>query len=208
MHDFEDALDKMLEGQEGTTIIFDRLKRSTSKHEAGHAVCAWLFDRDYQVRSVSVLKNSTSLGRVRRAPLRDEDFYDLDRLKRELTILLAGRAGETFGESAQGTETVGVGQDFKVAYNLARQMVTEWGMGRQTGIIYLPADKSSESTVVCSDELTSRIQADIEELLKTAYENALTTISANKQFFERIVAALEQRGHLRLSDLKELEVKA
>ena len=131
MDDFEEAKDKVLMGAERKSmIIADDEKRVTAYHEAGHALVAHFMPAADPLHKVTIIPRGRSLGVTQQLPLDDRRNYTRTYLKTQITVLLAGRIAE---ELVMNEMTTGAGNDFERVTDIARRMVTEWGMSEQLG---------------------------------------------------------------------------
>jgi cell division protease FtsH len=129
--DFEHAKDKIMMGLERKSmIISDEEKKNTAYHEAGHTMVARLIPGTDPVHKVSIIPRGMALGVTLQLPTADRYSYDREHLLNNIAILLGGRAAE---EIALKHMTTGAGNDLERATNLARKMVTEWGMSEKLG---------------------------------------------------------------------------
>ncbi|MBU4319543.1 MAG: ATP-dependent zinc metalloprotease FtsH, partial [Nitrospinae bacterium] len=131
MSDFEFAKDKVLMGVERKSmIISDAEKKNTAYHEAGHTLVAKLTPGTDPIHKVSIIPRGRTLGVTQQLPIDDRYTYSKDYLLKALAVLLGGRAAE---EIALKHMTTGAGNDLERATELARRMVTEWGMSEKLG---------------------------------------------------------------------------
>jgi cell division protease FtsH len=129
--DFESAKDKVLMGVERRSmIISESEKRNTAYHEAGHALVAKLTPGTDPIHKVSIIPRGRALGITQQLPIDDRYTYSKDYLMKTLQVLMGGRAAE---ELALKHMTTGAGNDLERATDLARKMVTEWGMSEKLG---------------------------------------------------------------------------
>jgi cell division protease FtsH len=175
--DFESAKDKVLMGVERRSmIISEEEKKNTAYHEAGHALVAKLTPGTDPIHKVSIIPRGRALGVTQQLPIDDRYTYSKDYLLKTLRVLMGGRVAE---ELALKHMTTGAGNDIERATELARKMVTEWGMSEKLGPltfgkkdeqIFLGREIAqhkdySEKTAVDIDEEVKRIVFD-------AYANA------------------------------------
>ncbi|MFH1703616.1 MAG: ATP-dependent zinc metalloprotease FtsH, partial [Nitrospirota bacterium] len=131
MSDFEFAKDKVLMGVERKSMIISETeKKNTAYHEAGHALVAKLTPGTDPIHKVSIIPRGMALGITQQLPIDDRYTYSKDYLIKALSVLLGGRAAE---EIALNHMTTGAGNDLEHATELARKMVTEWGMSEKLG---------------------------------------------------------------------------
>jgi len=129
--DFEAAKDKVLMGVERKSMIISETeKNNTAYHEAGHALVAKLTPGTDPIHKVSIIPRGMALGVTQQLPIDDRYTYSEEYLLKALSILLGGRAAE---EIALHHTTTGAGNDLERATDLARKMVTEWGMSEKLG---------------------------------------------------------------------------
>ncbi len=129
--DFESAKDKVLMGVERKSmIISDAEKKNTAYHEAGHALVAKLTPGTDPIHKVSIIPRGRALGVTQQLPIDDRYTYSKDYLVKTLRVLMGGRVAE---ELALNHMTTGAGNDIERATELARKMVTVWGMSDKLG---------------------------------------------------------------------------
>ena len=129
--DLEAAKDKVLMGVERKSmIISEEEKKNTAYHEAGHALVAKLTPGTDPIHKVSIIPRGRALGVTQQLPIDDKYTYSRDYLIKALQVLMGGRAAE---EIALHHMTTGAGNDIERATELARKMVTEWGMSEKLG---------------------------------------------------------------------------
>jgi cell division protease FtsH len=129
--DLEAAKDKVLMGVERKSmIISEEEKKNTAYHEAGHALVAKLTAGTDPIHKVSIIPRGRALGVTQQLPIDDKYTYSKDYLVKTLQVLMGGRAAE---EIALHHMTTGAGNDLERATELARKMVTVWGMSEKLG---------------------------------------------------------------------------
>lgn len=198
MEDFEMAKDKIMMGMERKSmIISDEEKRSTAYHEAGHALISKLIPGSDPVHKVTIIPRGRALGVTHFLPIDENHTYSKTYLEIQLCSLMGGRVAEKL---VLNHLTTGAGNDIERATELARKMVTEWGMSNQLGpLAYGKKDEEiflgreiathrdySEKTAQAIDDEVSRIvqeaEAKTEKLLK-----------ANIDKLHRVAEALLER---------------
>lgn len=196
--DFEAAKDKVLMGVERKSmIISEDEKKNTAYHEAGHALVAKLTPGTDPLHKVSIIPRGRALGVTQQLPIDDKYTYSKDYLLKALSVLLGGRAAE---EIALNHMTTGAGNDLERATDLARKMVTEWGMSEKLGPltfgkkdeqIFLGREIAkhkdySEKTAVDIDEEVKRIVIE-------AYNTSKNLLTANRDLLEAFAKALLEK---------------
>ena len=188
--DFESAKDKVLMGVERKSmIISDEEKRNTAYHEAGHALVAKLTPGTDPVHKVSIIPRGRALGVTQQLPIDDKYTYSKDYLMKRLYVLLGGRAAE---EIILHQMTTGAGNDIERATELARKMVTAWGMSEKLGPVSFGKKEEhiflgreiaqhkdySEKTAVEIDEEVTRFVSEAYDVAKTLLEKNVATLEA------------------------------
>jgi cell division protease FtsH len=196
--DFEAAKDKVLMGVERKSmIISEEEKKNTAYHEAGHSLVAKLTPGTDPLHKVSIIPRGRALGVTQQLPIDDKYTYSKDYLLKALSVLLGGRAAE---EIALNHMTTGAGNDLERATDLARKMVTEWGMSEKLGPltfgkkdeqIFLGREIArhkdySEKTAVDIDEEVKRIVIE-------AYDTSKNLLTSNRDILETFAKTLLEK---------------
>jgi cell division protease FtsH len=206
MLDFELAKDKVMMGAERRSMILtDEEKKTTAYHEAGHALVAAMMPHSDPLHKVTIIPRGQALGVTMQLPLEDKHTYKKEFLKARLAILMGGRIAE---ELFLGSMTTGAGNDIEQATAMARQMVCEWGMssmgpltfGKKEEQIFLGREIAQHRDY--SEATAIRIDAEVSNLVKTAYEQAKEIITEHSKALVRIAEALLEREVL---DAKEIQ---
>ena len=143
MNDIEFAKDKVIMGSERKSLVINEHERKvTAYHEAGHALVAKLTPGTDPVHKVTIIPRGMALGLTMQIPIEDKYMMSRDYLLKTINILLAGRAAE---EIIFNERTTGAGNDLERASEIARKMVTEWGMSEKVGPIRLTKKKVKSS---------------------------------------------------------------
>jgi cell division protease FtsH len=196
MHDFEDAKDKVLMGSERRSmIISDKEKESTAYHEAGHALVALLVGEDVDpVHKVTIIPRGRALGLTQQLPVEDRMSMNLEFAKNRICILMGGRCAE---EVAFNQRTTGAGNDIEQATELARKMVTEWGMSDAIGPLNFSRGQSEvflgrdfATSEAYSEDTAQRIDGEIRRIVTEQHDRALRLLRENKPGLERVAKAL------------------
>jgi cell division protease FtsH len=196
--DFEAAKDKVLMGVERKSMIInDEEKKNTAYHEAGHALVAKLSPGTDPVHKVSIIPRGRALGVTQQLPIDDKYTYSRDYLMKALSVLMGGRAAE---EIALNHMTTGAGNDLERATDLARKMVTEWGMSEKLGP--LTFGKKDEQIFLGREiakhkDYSEKTAVDIDEEVKAivieAYDTARNLLAANRDILEAFAKALLEK---------------
>jgi cell division protease FtsH len=196
--DFENALDKLLLGGKREALMDERERRTVAYHEGGHALVAAVLPEVDPLYKVTIVPRGRSLGVTQFRP--EDDRRNLPRtyLIERLAVALGGRSSE---ELALGDITTGAENDLKEASQLARRMVTEWGMGEQTGPVvydlsdgspYLSQQPHEDHQRVYSEATAQRLDAEVERLMTQAHQQARSVLTEHRQALDRLAQALLQ----------------
>ena len=208
MEDFEYARDKILMGPKREEVLLGEEKEKTAYHEAGHALLAWLTKGADRVHKVTVIPRGRALGVTQTLPEEDRMNISESELLDRLAFLLGGRAAEklVFHEFSAGAEN-----DLERATELARRMVTKWGMSDKLGpVSYKLSDEDpflgreihqqrqfSEHTLQIIDDEVARI-------LHDAYDRSINILNESREKLDALATALVEREEVGEKDIVEL----
>ena len=209
MTDLEFAKDKVLMGVERKSMVVSEHERKvTAYHEAGHALVAKLTPGTDPVHKVSIIPRGMALGTTQQLP--DEEKYMLSRdyLDKSIRVLLGGRAAE---EIIFNERTTGAGNDLERATEMARKMVTEWGMSEKVGPVRL-AQKEGE--IFLGRDISSRkdyseatsldIDSEIKGIIVNAYGKAVDLLKENEKTLHDLAKLLLEKEVVDAKDLDNL----
>ena len=197
MEEFERAKDKIMMGAERKSMIMkDEEKKLTAYHEAGHAIVGRLVPDHDPVYKVSIIPRGRALGVTMFLPVDDRYSYSRKHLESQISSLYGGRIAEQliFGNDAV---TTGASNDIERATELARNMVTKWGlsdrMGPQTysedeGEVFL--GKAVTNTKTVSDETAQAIDSEIRGFVDRNYQRALDILEEHTDKLHLMADAL------------------
>ncbi len=143
MKDFEEAKDKVLMGVERKSLAMsDDEKKLTAYHESGHALVGLYCKASDPIHKATIIPRGRALGMVLRLPENDRFSMTFEKMKADIAVAMAGRVAE---EIIFGTEKVtsGASSDIKMATNMAKAMVTEWGLSSKIGPIFYGASNDN-----------------------------------------------------------------
>jgi len=196
--DFEAAKDKVLMGVERKSMIISETeKRNTAYHEAGHTLVAKLTPGTDPIHKVSIIPRGRALGVTQQLPIDDRYTYSKDYLMKALSILLGGRAAE---EIALKHTTTGAGNDLERATELARKMVTEWGMSEKLGP--LTFGKKDEQIFIgreiakhkdYSEKTAVDIDEEVKRIIIEAYDLSKNLLIENQDLLDALASALLEK---------------
>ena len=195
MDDFEQAKDKIFMGAERRSMVMPEDERvTTAYHEAGHAVVAYTLPKADPVHKVTIIPRGRALGVTWMLPEQDRHGKDRERLLQDISVSLGGRIAE---EVFLGQMTTGASSDFQNATNLARRMVTEWGMsdalgpvvyGENDGEVFLGRSVTTHKNV--SEATMQKVDAEIRRIIDQQYGVARKIIEDNHAKIEIMAKAL------------------
>jgi len=209
MNDFESAKDKVLMGVERKSMVLsEEERRITAYHEAGHALVAKLTPATDPIHKVSIIPRGRALGVTQQLPLDDRYTYSKEYLYGTLKVLLGGRVAE---EISLNTMTTGAGNDLERATELARKMVTEWGMSERMGP--LTFGKREEHVFLgreiakhrdYSDKTAEEIDEETKRIVTEAYLETKELLEKNRNLLDAVAKALLERETLEASELEAI----
>jgi len=195
MEDFERAKDKIMMGAERRSMVMpEEERRNTAYHESGHAVVAKLLPKTDPVHKVTVIPRGRALGLTMQLPDQERYSQDRERLLSTITVLFGGRIAE---ELFMQQMTTGASNDFQRATDLARRMVTQWGMsdsmgpmvyGEEEGEIFLGRSVTTHKNV--SESTMQKVDMEIRRILDEQYARARRLLEDNRDKVEAMAAAL------------------
>jgi cell division protease FtsH len=198
MSDFEFAKDKVLMGVERKSMIISETeKKNTAYHEAGHALVAKLTPGTDPIHKVSIIPRGMALGVTQQLPIDDRYTYSKDYLIKALSVLLGGRAAE---EIALKHMTTGAGNDLERATDLARKMVTEWGMSEKLGPLtfgkkdeHIFLGKEIARHKDYSEKTAIDIDEEIKKIVIEAYDTSKKLVTENLDLLEALAKSLLEK---------------
>jgi cell division protease FtsH len=196
--DFEEALDKLLLGGKREALMDERERRIVAYHEGGHALVAAVLPDVDPLYKVTIVPRGRALGVTQFLPEGDRRNVPRTYLMERLAVALGGRSAE---ELALGEITTGAENDLKEATQLARRMVSEWGMGDQTGPVvydlangsaYLSQQPLEDHPRMYSEATAQRLDSEVERLMTQAHQQARSVLTEHRDALERLAQALQQ----------------
>ncbi len=208
--DFEEARDKVLMGPERRSILIsEKEKINTAYHEAGHALMAILLEDTDALHKVTIIPRGRSLGATWTLPQDGQYALRRKRVIEEMSMLLGGRVAEEY-KFGEDYITTGASNDIERLTEMARRMVCEWGMsslgpisfGQKDQPIFLGKEIARHKDY---SELTAqKIDAEVEKLIKAAYERTKKLLKENLDTFEALATELLEKESLDIDDLERI----
>ena len=195
MNDFELAKDKIMMGAERKSMVMtEDEKRNTAYHESGHALVAKLMPKSDPVHKVTIIPRGRALGVTMQLPEEDHYAYDKQYLLTRIAILFGGRIAE---EVFMHQMTTGASNDFERATQMARDMVTRYGMSDSMGVMVYAENegdpflgRSLTRTSHISEETMRAVDNEIRRILEEQYTTARKLIEDNADKVEAMAQAL------------------
>jgi len=208
MEDLEMAKDKVLMGVERKSmVISEEEKNTTAYHEAGHALVAKKLPNADPVYKVSIIPRGRAMGVTQQLPIDDRHTYKKDFLLATISVLMGGRVAE---ELVLNCLTTGAGNDIERATDMARHMVTEWGMsslgpmsfGKVEQEMFLGREISKR---VDYSELTAqKIDEEIKAIVTGCYEKTKEIIQDNIDILHKIAQRLREKEVIDGAEIEQI----
>ncbi|WP_170207733.1 ATP-dependent zinc metalloprotease FtsH [Dictyobacter kobayashii] len=202
---FDEALDKILLGAERPLVLSDSDLNVTAYHEGGHALTGLLLEGTDPVTKVTIVPRGQALGVTMYTPLDDRYNYSKEYLLTRIVTALGGRAAEkvVFDRITTGAEN-----DLQRVTQIARQMVTRWGMSERLGTVSFSERENPFSgggdtgaPTDYSEETAELIDEEVDRIVRAAYEEALNLLTTYRLTLDRIAQDLRRYETI---DIKQL----
>ena len=213
MEEFEQAKDKIMMGAERRSLVMSEAEKlNTAYHEAGHAIVGYLVPEHDPVYKVTIIPRGMALGVTMYLP--EEDRYSMSRQRLESSIssLFGGRIAEEMINGAGGV-TTGASNDIERATDIARNMVTKWGLSDRLGPLTYSEDegevflgRSVTQHKQVSDETANAIDEEIRRIIDSNYSRSKQLLEANVDKLHAMANALikyEIIGEVQIKDIME-----
>ena len=197
MTEIEDAMIKITVGtQKKARKMSDKERKNTAVHESGHAIVSHVLPSQDPVRQISIIPSGRALGYTLTPPVEDKYSESKQEMKERIAMMLGGRVAE---QIVFGDYTGGASNDIMRATEVARKMVTVYGMSDELGTIHFGSQHSSDevflgrdfsSTPDYSDSTAAKIDAEIKKIVDEAYNMAYDILTKNKDKIDFITSFL------------------
>ncbi len=209
MEDFENAKDKIFMGAERRSVVMpEHERRNTAYHESGHAVVAHLLPKTDPVHKVTIIPRGRALGVTMQLPTEDRFSMEKEEILQRLAVMFGGRIAE---EVFMNQMTTGASNDFERATELARQMVTQWGMtdslgpmvyGENEGEVFLGRSVTTHKNM--SEATMQKVDAEVRRIIDQQYALARKLIEENKDKIEAMTQALLEWETIDSDQIKDI----
>jgi cell division protease FtsH len=210
MKDFEAAIDRLIAGLEKKRVMSQKERRIVAYHESGHAIVASVLPGLDPVHKISIVQRGFgALGYTMQLPLEDRYLMTRGDLLSQLTVLLGGRTAE---EIALGEISTGAQNDLQRATDIARAMVTEFGMSDALGAINYDGNKRArfldipvmQERGLYAEQTAEKIDAEITRILTEAHNRAREILTTNRQKLEDVTHRLLEVEVMEGDELRQL----
>ena len=205
--DLFDAMEVVMMGKEKKNkILSEEERKVVSYHEVGHALTSALQKDAEPVQKITIIpRTSGALGYVLQTPEEEKFLLSKKEILARLVVCMGGRAAE---EVVFDSVTTGASNDIQQATNLARAMVTQYGMSEKFGLMGLESRESmyldNGSVLNCSDETASHVDEEVMRILKDAYEEAKRLLTENRECLDQISAFLIEKETITGKEFMEI----
>lgn len=199
--DFVDALEKIVLGPERPLILSQADRERIAYHESGHAILGLVVPGADPVHRVTIVPRGQALGVTYQRPQTDRYNYPEAYLRARIVGMLGGRVAE---EVVYGTKTTGAENDIEQATNLARSMVTRWGMSDALGMVqlaprqnpYLGGSAGFGGEKPFSEETARLIDLEVQRIINESHAEATRLLNVHRRALDALVRALLERDTL------------
>ena len=197
---FNEALDKIIMGMSNGHKLTDKDKRITAYHEAGHAVVGLFMPNADPVHKVTIVPRGQALGVTMSLPEEDRVHYSKQYLLAQISMLYGGFCAE---KKFIGDNTTGASNDIERATQLAKNMITVWGLNDNLQqYVYLGQDQfGAENFNLLSESMKQRIENEIEQILSTSRAKTMEILEKYKEVVEKMVEVLLEKEVVTESDI-------
>jgi cell division protease FtsH len=208
--DFDEAIDRVIAGLEKKRVMSDKERRIVAYHESGHAIVATVLPGLDPVHKISIIgRGFGALGYTMQLPLEDRYLMTRNDLQSELAVLLGGRSAE---EIAFGEISTGAQNDLQRATDIARSMVTEFGMSDALGVVNYNGHKRSafldagfmQERGNYAEDTAQQIDAEVKRILTEAHEEARRILREQRHVLDELSARLLVKEVVEGDELRSL----
>jgi cell division protease FtsH len=210
MRDFDEAIDRLVAGLEKKRVMNTKEREIVAYHESGHAIVASVLPNMDPVHKISIVaRGFGALGYTMQLPLEDKYLMQKGDLLAQLAILLGGRAAE---EIAIGEISTGAQNDLQRVTDIARSMVTEWGMSERLGTInfdqsrrgrFLELGMPSERGLY-SEDTARMIDDEVKQIISSALNEARRVLRDRRDILERVTRRLLDKEVMEGDELRAI----
>ena len=210
MSDFDEAIDRVIAGLEKKRVMSDKERRIVAYHESGHAIVASVLPGLDPVHKISIVQRGFgALGYTMQLPLEDRYLMTREDLSSQLSVLLGGRSAE---EIAFGQVSTGAQNDLQRATDIARAMVTEFGMSDVLGAVNYNGHKRASflenpfapERGTYAEDTAQKIDAEVKRILTEAHDTARRVLGERRLVLDRVSERLLEKEVIEADELRQL----
>jgi cell division protease FtsH len=214
MSDFNEAIDRLIAGLEKKRVMSVREREMVAYHESGHALVASALPGLDPVHKISIVQRGFgALGYTMQLPLEDRYLLTRSDLQNQMAVLLGGRTAE---ELAIGEISTGAQNDLHRATDIARAMVTQFGMSEELGTVNYESSRRNAFLDIqigpergpYGEETAQRIDAEVKRLLEEAHDRARQILADRRQLLETVTRRLLEKEVIEGDELRQLIAEA
>jgi cell division protease FtsH len=208
--DFDEAIDRIIAGLEKKRVMSEKERRIVAYHESGHAIVASVLPGLDPVHKISIVaRGFGALGYTMQLPLEDRYLMTRGDLLGQLAVLLGGRSAE---EIAFGEVSTGAQNDLQRATDIARAMVTEFGMSETLGAVNYNGHKGSkfldfpfmQERGTYAEETAQKIDAEVKRLITGAHDEARRVLDGRRSVLDELSRRLLEKEVIEGDELRSL----
>lgn len=210
MKEFEEAKDKVMMGAERKSMVVEEdEKKLTAYHEAGHAIVSLHCPESDPIHKATIIPRGRALGMVMRLPKKDQLSLTRGKAKADMAVAMGGRVAE---EMIFGYDKVtsGASSDIKMATNMARKMVSEWGMSDKVGAIFHGSNQDEgylgggSQGKAMSETTANLIDDEVKNFVDEGYKKAEKILEENSNQLETLAQALLEHETLTGDEINDV----
>jgi cell division protease FtsH len=210
MRDFDEAIDRLIAGLEKKRVMSTKEREIVAYHEAGHAIVASSLPGTDPVHKISIVaRGFGALGYTMQAPIEDRYLMQKRDLMNQLAMLLGGRSAE---EIALGEISTGAQNDLQRSTDIARAMVTEWGMSERLGLLHVDPGRRNRFLDVpqpaergaYSEDTARLIDEEVKMIVTEAHNDARRILMDKRDLLETVTRRLLEQEVMEGDELRAI----
>jgi cell division protease FtsH len=210
MHDFDEAIERAVAGlQKKSRVMSAKEKKTVAYHESGHALMAELIPEADPVSKVSIIpRGLAALGYTQQLPTEDRYLMTRSELLARVSVLLGGRVAE---EMIFGDVSTGAQNDLQRATEIARTMITQFGMSEKLGLVSLEGPRTpvflpipTQSTREYSEETSRLVDEEIQKILREAHKRVKEILGSQRSALEQLAQLLLEKEVVERPELQAI----
>ena len=200
--DIENAVKKVTVGLERQSrVISEKDKKLTAYHEAGHAIVSSMLETQKDIKEVSIIPRGIAGGYTMYKTNEDKYYISKTEMEEKLVALLGGRAAEKI---ALNDISTGASNDIEVATQIAKDMITKYGMSESLGPISIDTEKDPYELQLLGEKFSDAIGAEVKIMIDSAYLKAQTILANNMDKLNKVAQTLMQKEVISAEEFEEI----